>query len=80
LSQHRDVVLAAVVGRPSRGGANEEVVAFVQPVAGRRPEEAALRGFLAARLAPYKRPTRYIFMDELPATAAGKVLKARLPA
>jgi long-chain acyl-CoA synthetase len=80
LCQHPDVMLAAVVGRPSPGGANEDIVAYVQPVRGRNPDEDALGAFVAERLAPYKRPTRYIFMDELPATAAGKVLKARLPA
>jgi long-chain acyl-CoA synthetase len=80
LCQHPDVMLAAVVGRPSPGGANEDIVAFVQPVHGREVDADALGAFVAERLAPYKRPTRYVVMDELPATAAGKVLKARLPA
>jgi long-chain acyl-CoA synthetase len=80
LCQHPDVMLAAVIGRPSPGGANEDIVAFVQPVRGREPDADALAAFVSGQLAPYKRPTRYVFMDELPATAAGKVLKARLPA
>lgn len=80
LCQHRDVMLAAVVGRPSPGGANEDIVAYVQLVRGGNLDADALGAFVAGHLAPYKRPTHYVFMDELPATAAGKVLKARLPA
>jgi long-chain acyl-CoA synthetase len=80
LCQHPDVMLAGVVGRPAPGGANEDIVAYVQPVRGRELDADALCAFVAERLAPYKRPTHYVFMDELPATAAGKVLKARLPA
>jgi long-chain acyl-CoA synthetase len=81
LCQHPDVMLAAVIGRPSPGGANEDIVAFVQPVRGREPDADGPRvPSSRGPLAPYKRPTRYVFMDELPATAAGKVLKARLPA
>jgi long-chain acyl-CoA synthetase len=80
LCQHPDVMLAGVVGRPAPGGANEDIVAYIQPVRGRNPDADALCAFVAERLAPYKRPTHYVFMDELPATAAGKVLKARLPA
>jgi long-chain acyl-CoA synthetase len=76
LNAHPDVALSAVVGQARDG--NEEVVAFIQPVAGRKLEEAELRALVVERLAPYKRPGRYIFMDRLPATPAGKVLKAKL--
>jgi acyl-CoA synthetase (AMP-forming)/AMP-acid ligase II len=66
-----------VVGRVLADG-NEEVVAFVQPVAGSSPSLDALGGWAAARLAPYKRPSRIVLMDSLPAAASGKVLKHRL--
>lgn len=78
LAAHPDVALAAVIGR--RAGGNEEVVAFVQPAAGRALEEADLRRHAEARLAPYKRPSRYHIVAQLPVTAAGKVLKAKLVA
>ncbi|MDX1466413.1 MAG: fatty acid--CoA ligase family protein, partial [Halomonas sp.] len=76
INEHPDVTLSAVVGRQVAG--NEEVVAFVQCEPGANLEEAALRAFIAERLAPYKRPTRIVLMDSLPATASGKILKGRL--
>ncbi|HEX6143131.1 MAG TPA: AMP-binding protein [Geminicoccaceae bacterium] len=76
LTSHPDVALSAVLGRPVEG--NEEVVAFVQPVPGRRLDLQELRAFVEPRLAPYKRPSAYHVMDELPATATGKLQKARL--
>ncbi|MDJ0948855.1 MAG: class I adenylate-forming enzyme family protein [Alphaproteobacteria bacterium] len=76
LASHPDVALAAVVGRPVEG--NEEVVAFVQPVPGREIDGDALRAYVEAELAPYKRPSEYIVKAELPATSTGKLLKAKL--
>jgi long-chain acyl-CoA synthetase len=74
LNAHPAVTQSAVVGRALAGG-EEEVVAFVQhaPRARVTPEE--LRAWAAGRLAPYKRPTRIVLMDALPAAATGKVLK-----
>lgn len=76
INEHPDVTLSAVVGRQVEG--NEEVVAFVQCEPGATLSEAELRAFIGSRLAPYKRPTRLILMDTLPATASGKILKGRL--
>ena len=75
LNAHPAVVQSAVVGRPLPG-AEEEVVAFVEA---REVDEAALQQWLIARLAPYKRPSRIVFMDALPAAPSGKILKSRLP-
>lgn len=76
INEHPDVTLSAVVGRQVEG--DEEVVAFVQCEPGATLSEAELREFIAPRLAPYKRPTRLILMESLPATASGKILKGRL--
>lgn len=76
LAAHPDVALSAVVGRSA--GDNEEVVAFVQPISGRNIERAALESHMRANLAPYKCPSHYVFLDALPATATGKILKAQL--
>ncbi len=76
VASHPDVALAAVLGRAVAG--NEEVVAFVQPVPGREIDVGALRAFVEPELAPYKRPSEYIVMAELPATSTGKLLKAKL--
>jgi len=77
LNAHPAVTQSAVVGRRLDDG-NEEVVAFVQPAAGNALAPDVLDGWAAARLAPYKRPARIVFMDQLPAAASGKVLKHRL--
>jgi acyl-CoA synthetase (AMP-forming)/AMP-acid ligase II len=77
LNAHPAVTQSAVVGRALADG-NEEVVAFVQPAAGSALLPAELEDWAAAHLAPYKRPARIVFMDNLPAAANGKVLKHRL--
>jgi acyl-CoA synthetase (AMP-forming)/AMP-acid ligase II len=77
LNAHPAVTQSAVVGRNLPDG-NEEVVAFVQPVADSALTAGELGEWTTARLAPYKRPARFVFMDSLPAAASGKVLKHRL--
>ena len=76
LNAHPNVTQAAVVGRPSRG--DEEVVAYVELAPGATVGAEALLAHCAATLAPYKRPTRFVFMAALPAAANGKVLKGKL--
>ena len=75
LNSHPAVLQSAVVGRPAAGG-EEEVVAFVEKTGD--VDAAALQDWLRTRLAPYKRPSRIVFMDALPAAPSGKILKSRL--
>ncbi|HEU0199970.1 MAG TPA: class I adenylate-forming enzyme family protein [Burkholderiaceae bacterium] len=70
------VAQCAVVGRAHDG--DEEVVAFIEPLAGQPIDTAALRAYLRTQLAPYKIPGRMIVMERLPASGTGKVLKAAL--
>ncbi len=42
-------------------------------------QEAELAGFAAERLARFKCPRRFVFVDELPRNALGKVLRHELP-
>lgn len=66
---------AAVAGLPSeRWG--EEVTAFVVPDG--PLDTAELAAAAAAELAPYKRPKRYVLVDDLPRNHMGKVLRSRL--
>ena len=66
---------AAVAGRPSeRWG--EEVTAFVVPDGPLDTSELAAAA--AAALAPYKRPKRYIVVDDLPRNHMGKLVRSRL--
>jgi len=76
LASHPDVTLCAVIGRQVES--NEEVWAFVQLRPGAAFDEAGMRTFCVDRLAPYKRPSRIVPMDALPASSTGKILKVRL--
>lgn len=77
LLQHAGVQDAAVVGveDPKWG---EVGVSFVVP----RPEQALsadeLASFLGQRLAKYKIPRDFVFVDDLPRTPYGKVVKGEL--
>ena len=77
LNAHPAIHLAAVFGRPAADG-NEDVVAAVELEPGQTLEPAAMRGWLEARLAPYKRPTRWIELAALPLLANGKVARHAL--
>jgi len=76
LNSHKDVVQSAVVGRKAEG--NEEVIAFVQLIAGSRIGTTELMNYVAPQLTAYKRPSQIIVLDALPATSTGKILKHRL--
>ena len=73
LLEHPDVVEAGVVGaRDEEWG--EIVVAFIVGEA----EPAELDAHLLDRIARFKRPKRYEYIDELPKNSYGKVLKRSL--
>jgi fatty-acyl-CoA synthase len=75
LFAHPSVADVAVVGVPDpRWG--EAGVAFVVPRAAADP--LALRAYLEERLARFKVPREFVFVDALPRTAYGKVVKAEL--
>jgi long-chain acyl-CoA synthetase len=76
IAEFPGVAQCAVVGRSVAG--DEEVVAYVEPVAGLAVDTPALKAFLRERLAPYKVPTDIFSLAQLPATGTGKLLKARL--
>ncbi|GAB5015144.1 AMP-binding protein [Mycobacterium avium subsp. hominissuis] len=76
LSAHPDVAEAAVVGRPDdRTG--EAVVAFVVRTDPALSAEH-LDSWLCDRLASYKRPRDYRFIESLPRTVGGKVRRGDL--
>ncbi|WP_128515798.1 AMP-binding protein [Tabrizicola thermarum] len=57
--------------------AGEVPVAFVVPAEG--AEEAAIRAHLAEQLAHYKLPKRITFIEAIPKSASGKILRRMLP-
>lgn len=67
---------AAVRGVPD-DEAGEVPVAFVVPAEG--AEEAAIRAHLAGQLAHYKLPKRITFIEAIPKSASGKILRRMLP-
>jgi malonyl-CoA/methylmalonyl-CoA synthetase len=75
LRAHPGVADAAVVGTPSAEW-GEVVTAYLEGPS--PPDLAALRAFLADRLAPYKQPRLVHAVGELPRNALGKVQKHRL--
>lgn len=73
LLEHPDVSEACVVGAPDPEW-GEVVVAFVVGPA----EAADLDAHLLHRIARFKRPKRYVHVDQLPKNSYGKVLKREL--
>ena len=78
LNAHPQVSRSAVIGRPTRGNDNEEVVAFIQLLPQSQTTVTELAEYAAAHLAPYKRPSEIIFVPEMPLTPTGKVVKGDL--
>jgi 2-furoate---CoA ligase len=76
LSQHQAVSEVAVVGTPDeRWG--QIVVAFVKPRGQVDPEELD-RFCQHSGLANFKRPRRYVFIESLPRSPVGKLLRRKL--
>ena len=71
------VVEAGVAGVPDKYR-GETVCAFVVPKEGTNLTEEDVVNFCRERLAAYKVPRRVIFMDELPKTTVGKILRRKL--
>lgn len=77
LYQHPAVLMCAVIGLPEpKWGEVGKACVVLKPDAG--ATEAELLAFLAARLAKYKVPKSADFMESLPISAAGKIVKREL--
>ncbi|MGZ8274665.1 MAG: acyl-CoA synthetase [Burkholderiaceae bacterium] len=74
---HPAIKEVAVIGVPDADW-GESVLAAVVKKEGHVPDEQELDLFCLEHIARFKRPKRYVFVDELPKNATGKVLKREL--
>ena len=74
---HAGVIKTAVVGRPDPEW-GEVVIAFVVRAPGANVTAADLDAHCLEYIARFKRPKEYRFLDELPTSSYGKVLKNEL--
>jgi long-chain acyl-CoA synthetase len=71
------VLRSAVIGQPTSGTGDEDVVAFIEMRTDVRPGIEEVRKYASERLAPYKVPSRIVWSC-LPVGPTGKVQKAEL--
>jgi fatty-acyl-CoA synthase len=76
LLEHPSLTDVAVVGVPHPKWVETPIAIVV--CEGEVPDEAELIDFVKARIASYKKPSRIVFVNELPRNAAGKVLRRTL--
>jgi fatty-acyl-CoA synthase len=80
LGDHPAVKDVAVIGTPDPTGVWGEIVTAVLVLDDGRdaPTEAELQEFVRSRIAGYKVPKRFEYLDELPRTASDKIAKPAL--
>ena len=82
LCEHPDIAMAASFGVPDPERAGSERVAcavVLKPgIAKDDAERDKIIAYLKSKVAPYKVPKRVIFMDQLPTSGVGKILKREL--
>jgi fatty-acyl-CoA synthase len=77
LLEHPDVADCGVIGRPDARW-DEVPVAYVIPRAGCRTDAETLTAHLLTQLARFKVPREFVFVEDLPRTALGKVQHFKL--
>lgn len=77
LYRRADLNAAAVIGVPDPEW-GEKLVAYVVPRPGAAADAQRIMAYIGDHLAAYKRPKEIIFVDALPTSSTGKVLKREL--
>jgi len=77
LSGHPKIAMIAIIGVPDDKW-GEVGMAFVVPVKGATIDEKEITEYLKGKIAKYKYPVKFKYLDELPLTATMKVKKGDL--
>jgi len=77
IAAHPDVAMVAVGSIPDEAK-GELAKAYIVPRTGARPDAAAVIGFCREHLAAYKVPRAVQFVDDLPKTSSGKIMRRKL--
>jgi amino acid adenylation domain-containing protein/FkbM family methyltransferase/non-ribosomal peptide synthase protein (TIGR01720 family) len=74
------IARAVVLAREDGPGDDQDLVAYLVPIAGRRIDLSELRAHLGQHLPSYMVPSAFVRLDALPLTPSGKLNRAALPA
>ncbi|SFG27095.1 long-chain acyl-CoA synthetase [Desulfotomaculum arcticum] len=77
LYDHPDIFEVAVVGVPD-AVMGEEVLAFIMPREGKKLDDEQIKKFCEGKMANYKIPRYYKFVENIPKTSSGKLLRKEL--
>ncbi|TYO95951.1 class I adenylate-forming enzyme family protein [Desulfallas thermosapovorans] len=77
LYDHPGIFEVAVVGVPD-AVMGEEILAYIMPREGHEMTEAELKTFCKDKMAKYKIPRYFRFVDNLPKTSSGKLMRKEL--
>ncbi|MCU1669279.1 MAG: hypothetical protein JWP40_2206, partial [Blastococcus sp.] len=77
---HPEIVDAAVIGVPDKDSGEELPKAFVVRAPGSTLTEDAVKGYMAEKVAPHKKIRLVEFIDAVPKSSAGKILRKDLKA
>ena len=78
LISHPEIADAAVIGVPDKESGEELPKAFVVRAPGSQLSEESVMNFMVERVAPHKKIRFVEFIDEVPKSASGKILRKDL--